>query len=53
MHDVSSGHVNGDLLTFLVIGRLAERNVKNTQDVGGNHASSRDTTSARVRPLLD
>ena len=52
MYDVCSCHINGDLLAFLVIGRLAEGDVKDAQDVSGYHAGSWDTASTRVRPLL-
>ena len=45
MHDVSSCHINRDLLAFLVVSRLVERDVEDSQDVGCHHACCRHTTT--------
>ena len=53
MYDVCPGHVDADLFAFLVVGRLAERNVEDPQNVGRDHAGGWNAPTRRIRPLLD
>ena len=53
MNDVGPGHINRDLLTLFIVGRLAEGDVEDAKDLRSDHAGGRYASTRRIGPLLD